>query len=130
MIVFHRIRQVYIDQFLCYWIASLIRKVFTVERITIHIIYYSKMLEKCTTIVNEEDVAKAYNSLLQNHHQDPEPTLLNRSQKKSFVQEVEAKHEAKLGYIFPISHHYQQTLQQLDLYQNLYLYHSQKSSSS
>ena len=53
------------------------------------------MLEKCTTIVNEEDVAKAYNSLLQNHHQDPEPTLLNRAQKKSFVQEVEAKHEAK-----------------------------------
>ena len=39
------------------------------------------MLEKCTTIVNEEDVAKAYNSLLQNHYQDPEPTLLNRHKK-------------------------------------------------
>ena len=50
------------------------------------------MLEKCTTIVNEEDVAKAYNSLLQNHYQDPEPTLLNRHKRSILTKEVEAKH--------------------------------------
>ena len=36
--------------------------------------------------VNKKDVAEAYNSLLQNHHQDPEPTLLIQAQKKFFIQ--------------------------------------------